>query len=125
MKNHLITYLLPILLFGCSTAQLNQSAAVIVPIAEAAADQYAVAHGLSPTSAENLIGTANQLFGMSSVAYQGQPPSTGATDASVAAAALSKTPSGTSTQQAAVLLAVAQALQNQATGVKVNGWVGR
>lgn len=115
MKSRFAYILLAVTLFtACTQQQLNQSAAIVLPIAEAAAATYGAQYDIPPAATASLIGGTAQLFGMSSVAYQGQPPSTGTDLAPVAAAVLSKTPSGTSEQQAAVLLAAAQYLQNKA-----------
>lgn len=106
MKRYLL--ILAFLLPACSTTQEAEILAIAKPIAQIAIATAASYYGISPSTTQAAELAASQLFGMASVAYQQQPPTTGADVSTIAQAALTKLPSGTALQQAPVLLAAAQ-----------------
>lgn len=123
MKLKRLFPLIALFAFGCTTAQLNQAAAVAIPIAEAAATAAGVYFGVSPTSVLAVTQAANALWGAAKQAQASQPVAQGTTIAPIGAAidkavimqaALNPTLSTTPNNVANILNVAAQVAVNSA-----------
>lgn len=112
MKLKRLFPLIALAAFGCTTAQLNQAAAVAIPIAEAAVTAAGAFFGVPPSATIAIEAAANALWGAGKQAQASQPVAQGTTIAPIGAAiakavtqqaALNPTVSVSPTNAAAIL----------------------
>lgn len=110
MKSKYATIALSLLLFGCTTTQLQNAAAIARPIADAALLGAANYYGLPPDSSRVAVAAFDSLWGAVAQVQAGQPAAAGATAPQIGSAIQGALPLGTGTDQTAALLAAAAKL---------------
>lgn len=104
--------------FGCASTAQNQqavatAAAVVNPIINAALSAYAAKYGIPPTLTTSVAQTLeNQLWGMASQSYAGQPASNGTTIPVVGSAVVAQLPASTGVSSGNALNTAATLLSN-------------
>jgi hypothetical protein len=110
MTKQFTTIALSLFLFGCSTVQLQNAAAIARPIADAALIAAASYYGLPPDSSRAAVAAFDSLWGAVAQVQAGQPAAHGAVSPSVGNAIQGALPIGTGTDQTAALLEAAAKL---------------
>lgn len=118
---HLLTYLLPILLLGCTAAQFDQTAAIADPIVNAGLSGLGQAYGVPAVLTSPTVALLQgQFWGMLKQKYAQQPVAQGASIPAVGTAVAAQNP--TTTQLVTALAKLGDAKAQAMLPAKVSIW---